>query len=158
MWPRGRAISRVGACLVDGEGNVVERGQNHVPSHYRTDLHAEMAVMTQFEDRTEGSVSVHDHTIFSSLEPCPMCTIRLITAGIGQVYWAADDIETGMMRTLDRLTPGWVDMTHEQEFASADCSPELKDLGLDLFIASAKLLAETSKRTAHVYLDKPGPS
>jgi tRNA(Arg) A34 adenosine deaminase TadA len=146
----------VGACLVDPDGHVVERGHNHVPGTYRTDLHAEMAVMTQFEERTKGTVKVQDYTIFSSLEPCPMCTIRLITAGVGHVFWAADDLETGMMRTLDRLTPGWVAMTHQQEFGSALCSPELKNLGWQVFLVTAKLLAEKSKRTAQVYLSDPG--
>jgi tRNA(Arg) A34 adenosine deaminase TadA len=146
----------VGSCLVDADGNVVERGHNHVPGTYRSDLHAEMAVMTQFEERTKGAVKVRDYTIFSSLEPCPMCTIRLITAGVGHVFWAADDVETGMMRTLDRLTPGWVAMTHEQEFGSALCSPELKDWGWQVFLVTANMLAEKSKRTAQVYLSNVG--
>ena len=148
----------VGSCLVDSEGHVVERGHNHVPGTYRTDLHAEMAVMTQFEERTKGSMKVQDYTIFSSLEPCPMCTIRLITAGVGHVFWAADDLETGMMRTLDRLTPGWVAMTHQQEFGSALCSPELKDWGWQVFLVTANMLAEKSKRTAQVYLSNPDQS
>jgi len=146
----------VGACLTDPDGHVVERGHNHVPGTFRTDLHAEMAVMTQFEERTRGSVKVGDYTIFSSLEPCPMCTIRLITAGVGHVFWAADDVETGMMRTLDRLTPGWVAMTGQQEFGSARCSPELKEWGWQVFLVSARMLAEKSRRTAHVYLTEPG--
>ena len=81
-----------------------------------------------------------------------MCTIRLITAGTGHVFWAADDLETGMMRTMDRLTPGWVAMTHQQEFGPARCSPALKGWGWQLFLVSAKMLAESSARTAQVYL------
>lgn len=142
----------VGACLVDPDGHVVERGHNHVPSSFRSDLHAEMAVMNQFEDRTRGSPKTSEYTLFSSLEPCPMCTIRLITAGTGHVFWAADDLETGMMRTMERLTPGWVAMTRQQEFGGARCSPALKDWGWEVFLVSAKLLAESSRRTAHVYL------
>src|SRR5512135_1079983 len=70
----------VGACLVDPSGQVVERGHNHVFHPYpRSDLHAEMDTMTRFEDRVRGPVDIREYTLFTSLEPCPMCLTRLIT-------------------------------------------------------------------------------
>jgi len=128
----------VGACLVDPEGRVVTRGHNHVFHPYpRSDLHAEMDTMTRFEEEVRAPVSLHDYTLFTSLEPCPMCLTRLITAGVGRVYHAAPDIESGMVYKLQYLTPVWVELARRQEFAEADASPELKQIAHQIFLLTA---------------------
>jgi tRNA(adenine34) deaminase len=128
----------VGACLVDPEGRVVARGHNHVFHPYpRSDLHAEMDTMTRFEEQVRSPISLHDYTLFTSLEPCPMCLTRLITAGVGHVYHAAPDIESGMVYKLNDLTPVWVELARRQEFAPARCSPELQELAQQVFLYTA---------------------
>jgi tRNA(adenine34) deaminase len=128
----------VGACLVDPAGRVVARGHNHVFHPYpRSDLHAEMDTMTRFEEEVRAPISLHDYTLFTSLEPCPMCLTRLITAGVGHVYHAAPDIESGMVYKLKDLTPVWVELARRQEFAEADASPELKQIAHQIFLVTA---------------------
>ena len=128
----------VGAVIVDPDGNIVERGHNHVFSpHFRSDIHAEMDVLTRFEENNQDITSVGGYTLFTSLEPCPMCLTRLITAGLGRVYHAAPDTESGMVSRLDQLTPVWVDLAKDQEFSAADCSPELGELVLEVFLFTA---------------------
>jgi tRNA(adenine34) deaminase len=128
----------VGACLVDPAGNVVARGHNHVFHPYpRSDLHAEMDTMTRFEEEVRAPVSLHDYTLFTSLEPCPMCLTRLITAGVGHVYHAAPDVESGMVYKLNDLTPVWVELARRQEFAEAEASPELKQIARQVFLVTA---------------------
>jgi tRNA(adenine34) deaminase len=129
----------VGACLIDAAGQVVQRAHNQmfVP-YFRSDLHAEMNVMTRFEDRNKNAGSLRRHTLFTSLEPCPMCVVRLITAGVGKVYHAAPDIESGMVRTLNQLTPVWVQLAERLEFAQADCSPLLQELALQAWLVTAE--------------------
>jgi cytosine deaminase len=128
----------VGACLVDPTGNVVARGHNHVFQPYpRSDLHAEMDTMTRFEEVVRAPVSLRDYTLFTSLEPCPMCLTRLITAGVGHVYHAAPDIESGMVHKLHDLTPVWVELARRQEFAEADASSELKEIAHQIFLVTA---------------------
>ena len=93
----------VGACLVDPRGQVVACGHNRVFHPYpRSDLHAEMDTMTRFETQHPDIMSLRQYTLFTSLEPCPMCLTRLITAGVGHVYYAVPDPEGGMVCKLPR--------------------------------------------------------
>ena len=134
----------VGACLVK-DGEVVVRGHNRVYyPYFRSDLHGEMDVMTQFEDEYRNAPNVDQYELFTSLEPCAMCTIRLITAGVGKVFYASLDEESGMMATMDRLTPVWVEMAQRQEFGMADCSPDLQYWAKQSWLVSAEV---TQQRT-----------
>ncbi len=127
----------VGSCLVR-DGEVVVRGHNQVIfPHFRSDLHGEMTVMTDFEDRHRNAPDMETYTLFTSLEPCPMCTVRLITAGVGKVYWATLDPESGMMATMERMTPVWAEMAKRQQFADAVCSPALGEMARQVWLVSA---------------------
>ena len=127
----------VGSCLVRA-GDVVARGHNQVIfPHFRSDLHGEMTVMTDFEDRHRNAPDMETYTLFTSLEPCPMCTVRLITAGVGKVYWATLDPESGMMATMERMTPVWAEMAKRQHFADAACSPALGEMARQVWLVSA---------------------
>lgn len=128
----------VGAVIVDPDGTIVERGHNHVfHPHFRSDIHAEMDAMNKFEDRFTHVANMRDYTLFTSLEPCPMCLTRLITSGIGRVYHAAPDVESGMVSRLECLTPVWVELAKSQVFEQADCSPELSEIALQVFLVTA---------------------
>ncbi|MCC6146106.1 MAG: nucleoside deaminase [Anaerolineaceae bacterium] len=128
----------VGAVLVDPSGDMIVRGHNHVfYPHFRSDIHAEMDVMTKFEESNKSTNSLKDYSLFTSLEPCPMCLTRLITSGINKVYHAAEDVESGMVSHLKQLTPIWVGLAQEQEFEMARCSPALKELALEIFLFTA---------------------
>lgn len=135
----------VGGCLVK-DGEVIIRGHNQMFNPYfRSDLHAEMNVMTMFEDRYKNTPNMDEYSLFTSLEPCPMCTVRLITCGVGKVFYAGLDVESGMMAALDRLTPVWVELARRQEFAEANCSRELKDMCHQAWLISANINQEKIK-------------
>ncbi len=130
----------VGAVMVRGEGGgIVQKGHNHVfAPYFRSDLHAEMDVLTKLEDQNRTSHSVEGMILFSSLEPCPMCLSRLIIAGIREVYYAAPDEDGGMVNRFDMLPPAVKDMAKRQKFAKAKCSPELSELALKIFNSTAE--------------------
>ncbi|UCB53110.1 MAG: nucleoside deaminase [Candidatus Zixiibacteriota bacterium] len=128
----------VGAALVRENGEIVERGHNRVFSpHFRSDLHAEMDVMTRFEERFREIDKMKGFTLYTSLEPCPMCFARLITSGVGKVYYASADERGGMVHRLEHMPPAWTGLAERQEFAKARCSPELSDLALQIFLTTA---------------------
>ena len=128
----------VGACLVDADGTVVERAHNQMFYPYsRSDLHAEMNLITKFEDRCRNIQSLRGYTLFTSLESCPMCVVREITAGIGRIYHAAPDAESGMACMLERLTPVWLQLAERVQFAEADCAPLLKELAQQAWLVTA---------------------
>ena len=132
----------VGGCLVK-EGVVVQRGHNHqFKPYFRSDLHSEMDVMTRFEERMKERQDMRPYTLYSSLEPCPMCTLRLINSGVGKVLSIAPDEESGMARTIERLGSVWAGLAKRQEFAMADCSPELQELALQVWLVPANKLTD----------------
>jgi len=128
----------VGAVLVRENGEVVERGHNRVFNpHFRSDLHAEMDVMTRFEERFPETKSMKGFVLYTSLEPCPMCFARLITSGVRSVYYASADEHGGMVHKLEQMPPAWIELANRQKFAKAQCSPKLSDLAFQIFLTTA---------------------
>ena len=133
----------IGACLVrEKTGEVVERTHNRqYEPYFRSDLHAEMDLLTRYEERVRltrsrdpGSPSYRNPrnmaglVLYTSVEPCPMCLTRLINAGVKKVYYAAPDPEGGMAGRFNALPPFWKAMAQEMILEPARCSPELKML------------------------------
>ena len=52
--------------------------------------------------------------------------------------YAAPDTESGMVSRLGQLTPVWVALASDQEFSTADCSPALSALALEVFLSTAE--------------------
>lgn len=128
----------VGAVLIRKNGEIIQRGHNHLfKPYFRSDLHAEMDVMTKFEERFKDIENLEEFILFSSLEPCPMCFARLIMSGVKKVYYAAIDKSGGMVHRLDDMSPEFKELAQRQEFALAQCSPELKDIALQIFLSTA---------------------
>lgn len=134
----------VGAVMLDPEGAIVQRGHNRMfAPYFRSDRHAEMDVLTRFEERFKGRTSMAGYTLVTSLEPCPMCLTRLISAQIGKVFYAAQDSEGGMATRLSFLPPVWVELASGQVFAAAQCAPELSEMSLQVVLTTAQ--ANTQK-------------
>ncbi len=146
----------VGAVLVDPAGKIVARAHNHVfHPHFSSRSHAEGCMLDHIErskrfrpivDNLEG------HTLFTSLEPCPMCYARLLTSGISTVYHAADDVHGGMVHLDENMPDVWQLFSKGKTFAKADCSPIISALSLKAFETTGRAfdeyLANRSKKTA----------
>lgn len=139
----------VGAVITDPEGRIIEKGHNHVFSPYfRSDLHAEMWVLTTVEERNRDINRTAGYTLYSSLEPCPMCLARIISAGIQNIAYAAPDPLGGMVERMKQLPSVWQELARRQRFSRADCSPALTRLAGEIFLISADELNEKlAKRT-----------
>jgi cytosine deaminase len=146
----------IGACLVDSTtGSVVETGRNRqFTTHFRSDLHAEMDLLNRYEDKAKKTNAAGDGknprecknlVLISSVEPCPMCLTRIINAGIKTVLYVVEDKEGGMVTRIDSLPPFWREFAADREFREADCSPELKQIALDLFHFSHRNFAKNRK-------------
>ena len=129
----------VGAVLVRNRKEIVQKGHNRVFSpHFRSDLHAEMDVMTRFEEGHRDTERMDGYTLFSSVEPCPMCLARLITSGVKKVYYSVIDQDGGMANRLAYMPPEWRELAERQEFALAECSPELSEIALRVFMETVE--------------------
>ncbi len=133
----------IGACLVrESTGEIVMRGRNRQFSpHFRSDMHAEMDLMNRYEDFAKtlkkpgrNPRQVDGLTLYSSVEPCPMCLTRIINAGLKKVFYAAPDPEGGMVHKLSDMPPFWKNAAEGRIYAQADCSPIMKEIAGRLFL------------------------
>ena len=130
----------IGAVLVDDDGQVVLSGHNKVfYPYFRSDLHAEMDVMTRYEENHTGNIDMKRMTLFSTLEPCPMCFTRLINSGIKKVCYAVDDPTGGMVKRAKHMPPAFIELYKGRDYRLANCSRQVKELALQLFKQTMEL-------------------
>ncbi|HEY7329822.1 MAG TPA: nucleoside deaminase [Gemmataceae bacterium] len=124
----------VGAILLDADGQVVAQGYNQVfHPYFRSDRHAEMVVLEGWENSRPQVPWSRGLTLFTSLEPCPMCLVRLLNADVSRVLFAAKDDPGGMVQRLNQLPPAWLEFAQGKTFTQAQCSPELADAAGQIF-------------------------
>lgn len=96
----------IGAVLVDSMGRVVSRGRNRRAdgSNREGDLrghplaHAELNALLHAD---ASHLDLRSCSLYSSMEPCPLCTGALAMAHVGRVEFAARDLFAGSMGLLD---------------------------------------------------------
>jgi len=125
----------VGSLMVSPSGDIISRGHNQVfKPYFRSDLHAEMIVLNYFEDQYQDVDDMSGYKLYSSIEPCPMCLARLIATGVGTVKFVAPDVSGGMVQTMDKLPPSWINLSKGQSFLQAEASPYIQELANDIFM------------------------
>lgn len=123
----------IGVLLVDPGGEVIARDHNRMfRPHFRSDFHAEMVLLTAFEE-TNRDADLIGHTLVSSLEPCEMCMIRIINAGVTNVLYVSPDLGKGAVTGPNALAPHWARLAEHQHFSTADCDPRLAEIALEAF-------------------------
>lgn len=137
----------VGSIIVDAEGKIVVLGHNLVYSpSFRSDLHAEMVALNYFEEKNPQITTLKGYTLYTSLESCPMCLTRLISAGINRVYYVSSDPIGGMTGSIDLLPPLWKELSEPQIFAKAYCSAELSNAATGIMLINAEELLEVLRK------------
>lgn len=76
-----------GAILVDAAGSVVAEAENTVVGDGDVTAHAETNLVRIASARWSPA-RLADHTLYSSCEPCAMCTGAIFWSGIGRVVFA----------------------------------------------------------------------
>ena len=90
--------------------------------------------MNKFEEEVKSKKQdLSNFTLYTSLEPCPMCLSRLITSGIGRVVYASKDEEGGMVSRISGLPPIWKELAKSQVFEQANISKELERIAKKIF-------------------------
>jgi len=57
--------------------------------------------------------------------------------GIQEAYYLAPDPYSGMVNLRDKLPPVWQEIAKGRIYREADCSPELKEMAIEMFRSSA---------------------
>jgi tRNA(Arg) A34 adenosine deaminase TadA len=128
----------IGAILVDSKGNIIFKGHNSQIQKHRSDLHAEMTLLTDFEDNPvakkymNGYVYKPGLTVYSSAEPCPMCIIRLASARVETKYCCPGP-DDGMANRIDCLPSYWSDLVKKYPCKKAVSAPVLQKIAHLMF-------------------------
>ena len=133
----------VGCILLDPNGNQVAAGHNELfMPYFRSDRHGEMVVMDMWEKANPQATSMAGYKLYTSLESCPMCMARLITAGCQTVLYAAADPTGGMVHLMNNLPSVWIGLAAppRQAWGVANCSPLLQQLAMAIFLENASEL------------------
>ncbi len=130
----------IGSVLIDTDGKILMAAHNNQIQKHRSDLHAEMMLLTKFEESRLAKKYVNIYvykpglTVFSSAEPCPMCFIRINTTGSDTRYCTPGP-DDGMVSRIDYLPPAWKEMALKRKVSLGDCSPVMQKLSHLLFYA-----------------------
>ena len=85
----------IGAIIVDNStGKIVARAHNLVENKHNALNHAEILVISKACKKL-NSKYLMNHSIFVSLEPCPMCAMAISLAKISNLYFFSDDKKGG---------------------------------------------------------------
>jgi tRNA(adenine34) deaminase len=124
----------VGALIVDDAHLVLTYDYNEICSpRFRSDAHAEMVTLSNFEVRFPNQKK-DGLTLYTSLEPCPMCYTRILISGIPRVVFVADDDAGGMVQRSSLMPEYWRAMENRCVFSRAVVGDELRRLSWDILL------------------------
>ncbi|HWR24726.1 MAG TPA: nucleoside deaminase, partial [Methanosarcina sp.] len=83
---------------------------------------------------------------YTSLEPCPMCLIRLISSGINRVHYVTPDPIGGMVNEISLLPSLWKELSEPMLFKAAQCSIELSKAANEIMLINAEELLEILRK------------
>lgn len=81
-------------CIIVCEGQVIARGHNLVEQLRDFTAHAEMQAFTSASEFLGGK-SLHECTLYVTLEPCVMCAGAAYNTRIGKIVFGAYDEKRG---------------------------------------------------------------
>ncbi len=128
----------IGSVLIDQDGRIIAAAHNSQIQEHRSDLHAEMTLLTKFEESHKAKKYMNIYiykpglVVFSSAEPCPMCFIRINTTGADTRYCTPGP-DDGMASRTDFLPPAWKEMAEKRKVSLGDCSPVMQKISHLLF-------------------------
>ncbi len=92
----------VGAVLVK-DGDILARTHNRREQTQDPTAHAEMLALREASAKL-GNRRLEGCTLYSTLEPCPMCAGAMVMAKLGACYFGAADEKQGCCESIYALT------------------------------------------------------
>ena len=131
----------VGAVIIDTESKeIICNGQNRIfTPTFNSSLHAEMDAINNYESIYEDKESSNLELI-TTLEPCPMCTSRIISSKLTNITFMSDDPEGGMASRLVDMPPVWQEIAKDTHFQKSAIPNELVSFASEVFESSRDYL------------------
>lgn len=116
-------------CVIVLDGEIVARQRNHVEEHCDATAHAEIEALRE-AGRGRANGEIRGATLYSTLQPCGMCTMASIWSKIGRIVYGAGraDVhelyfEARHVDTLDFVAKAYRDdVTIEGGVLRAECA------------------------------------
>lgn len=93
----------IGAVIVDRDGEIVAKAHNEREARNDPTAHAEILALRTAASAA-GGWRLGGHTMFVTIEPCPMCAGALVNARIDRVVFGAPDPKAGACGSLYNLS------------------------------------------------------
>lgn len=81
-------------CVIVRDGVIVARGHNEEHLEHDPTAHAEIVVMRRLCKKL-GTKKLSGYTLYSTLQPCGMCSVASIWAGISTIVYGATREDVG---------------------------------------------------------------
>ncbi|WP_420321488.1 nucleoside deaminase [Flagellimonas sp.] len=94
-----------GCILIDENGEVLLRGENTINTDSDCLAHAEINLIREASKKYDFSY-LNNCSIYTSDEPCPMCTSAIYWSGIGRLVYGLS--KTNYYKIVGRNDPNWV--------------------------------------------------
>ena len=80
-----------GAVLVKND-KIVYENENQIYTKHDPSFHGEMGLIRRFCEET-GITDLHEYTLYSSCEPCFMCSGAMVWTKLGRLVYAASNMD-----------------------------------------------------------------
>ncbi|MCF6136701.1 nucleoside deaminase [Pseudalkalibacillus berkeleyi] len=92
----------IGAVIVGPNGKLIQKGRNRVYSDLDATAHAEIDVIRKCGEPLIKKGKARDYTLYTTVEPCVMCSGAIYLSNIARVVWALNDDLFGGFRQLSK--------------------------------------------------------
>jgi tRNA(adenine34) deaminase len=76
-------------CVIVQDGKIIGEGSNEADARCDPTAHAEMVAIRRAAGQVQGT-ELRDATLYSTLQPCGMCSMAAIWARVGRVVYGAE--------------------------------------------------------------------
>jgi tRNA(adenine34) deaminase len=121
----------IGACLIDEQGNVLAVTGNRTRTDCDPTAHAEILVLRQAAQEI-GNYRLTETTLYTTIEPCPMCAGALIQARVKRLVFGAHDNRFGAVESVFQLCDSSF-LNHQLEITKGVLADECRKLMQDFF-------------------------
>ena len=90
-------------CVIANESDVIARAHNLCEEMRDPTAHAEILAI-RLCAKALGKRRINGLTIYTTLEPCPMCAGAIVLSGLSRLIFAADDKSYGCCGSIYRIT------------------------------------------------------
>lgn len=130
----------VGTVIANSKGVCLSKGRNEVfHPRFQSHAHAEMQAITEYEKTTEQTSDV---ILYTTLEPCLMCTARIVLSGIQTVVYLKKDPASGGSDFIKSFPPEFKKLATRVTFREFKGDPGLQAISDRLYEWGEKIWAE----------------